>query len=334
MIKPDVKPAPIPPWREELRTAIRDPATLSARLELAPEQTSSAALQDFKLLVPEAFLARIHPRDPRDPLLLQVLPRQDEVGPQPPDFVADPLGECGTTRVPGLLTKYHGRALLVTNSACAVHCRYCFRRHFPYATDNPRRDGWAQALGAIAADSSIGEVILSGGDPLMLDEADLGVLTRGLAAIKHVKRLRIHTRLPVIIPHRVNSELIAWLHSIPLPVTLVMHVNHPNEIDVNFSTACSRLRPHVQFMLNQAVLLAGVNDNVMALERLCLRLSDCGVLPYYLHLLDHVAGTAHFLVAEPRARTLIETLRERLPGYLVPRLAREKPGARSKHVLA
>ncbi len=333
MIKPDVKPVPISSWREELRTAIRDPKTLSARLKLAPGQASSAAGSDFKLLVPEAFLARIHPRDPGDPLLLQVLPRQDEVGAQPPGFVTDPLGEHGASRVPGVLTKYHGRALLVTTSACAVHCRYCFRRHFPYASDNPRRDGWIRALDAIAADPSIGEVILSGGDPLMLDEADLGLLTRSLATIEHVKRLRIHTRLPVVIPHRVNPELIAWLRSIPLPVTLVMHINHPNEIDTDFAAACSRLRPHVQFMLNQAVLLAGVNDTVTILERLCLKLSDCGILPYYLHLLDHVAGTAHFLVEESRARILIETLRERLPGYLVPRLAREKPGAPAKHVL-
>ncbi len=323
-------------WRRELAGAIREPAELAATLGLDPGELPgmAGAAMDFRLLVPRGFAARMRRGDPTDPLLRQVLPDALELAPQPPDYLADPLAEAAAVRTPGLLHKYPGRALLVTSGACAVHCRYCFRRHFPYPAENPRREDWSAALAAIAADVSISEVILSGGDPLMLDDAVLAGLAERLAAIAHVRRLRIHTRLPVVLPARVNDTLIEWLHACPLPVTMVLHVNHPREIGPELAAACARLRPHLRFLLNQAVLLAGVNDDAATLVALSEALDEIAILPYYLHLPDRVAGTAHFAVSEARGRLLIEALRARLPGYLVPRLAREVPGAASKLVIA
>ena len=335
MIMPSVPPA-AGGWREELARAIRDPGELLALLGLAHESPAlrAPAARAFRLLVPRGFAARMRHGDPADPLLRQVLPDPLELAPQPARFIDDPLAEGAALRAPGLLAKYRGRALLVTSGACAVHCRYCFRRHFPYPAQNPRRGDWEAPLAAIAADRSLSEIILSGGDPLMLADAELAALGERLAAIGHVRRLRIHTRLPIVLPARVDTGLLEWLRSSPLPVTLVLHVNHPNEIDVDVAAACARLRPAVQALLNQSVLLAGVNDDAATLAALSERLFDAGVLPYYLHLPDPVAGTAHFDVPEARARALIAELRAGLPGYLVPRLAREEPGAPSKLVLA
>lgn len=328
----------IPPkdWRRELALAIREPAELAEALGLDPAELPSmaGADADFPLLVPRGFAARMRRGDPADPLLRQVLPDAAELAPQPAGYAADPLAEADAARVPGLLHKYPGRALLVTGGACAVHCRYCFRRHFPYPAANPRREDWSAALAAIAADASISEIILSGGDPLMLDDTALARLAERLAAVRHVKRLRIHTRLPVVLPERVDDALLEWLRACPLPVTMVLHVNHPREIGPELAAACARLRPHLRFLLNQAVLLAGVNDDAATLAELGEALDGIGVLPYYLHLPDRVAGTAHFEVSEERGRLLMAALRARLPGYLVPRLAREVPGAASKLVIA
>ncbi len=323
-------------WREALATAIRTPDELAAILGLEPAVVtgSDSANRAFRLLVPRSFVARMQRSTPTDPLLRQVLPVSTELAPQPPDYTVDPLDEEAATRSPGLLVKYAGRALLVTSGACAVHCRYCFRRHFPYATHNPRRAHWEQAIAAIADDASVNEVILSGGDPLMLDDTELAQLTGRLDRIAHLRSLRIHTRLPIVLPERVDDSLLAWLGSSRLPVTLVLHANHPAEITHEIITACQRLRPHVRFLLNQAVLLAGVNDDADTLVALSRALFDAGILPYYLHLPDRVAGTAHFAVDERTAQSLISTLRKRLPGYLVPRLAREEPGAPGKRVLA
>jgi len=323
-------------WRRELAAAIRDPAELARLLELPAEVLAGAdrAQQAFRVLVPRGFAARMQPGDPDDPLLRQVLPSAVELAPQPPEFVRDPLGEAAARRADGVLVKYRGRALLVTSGACAVHCRYCFRRHFPYSGENPRRDDWRPAVDAIAADSTLEEAILSGGDPLMLDDAELAALSERLGAIPHLRYLRIHTRLPIVLPERVDDDLLGWLSTSRLPITMVVHANHANEIDINVREACRRLRAGVRFLLNQSVLLAGVNDDAEALTRLSQALSDAGVLPYYLHLPDRVEGTAHFDVEKARGQALIAAMRATLPGYLVPRLAREEPGAPGKSIIA
>lgn len=332
MIPVPAKPA----WRRELAAAIRDPAELARLLELPAEALAGAegAQRAFRVLVPRGFAARMQRGDPDDPLLRQVLPSALELAPQPPGFVPDPLGEAAARRADGVLVKYRGRALLVTSGACAVHCRYCFRRHFPYSGENPRRNGWRLAVEAIAADPTLEEAILSGGDPLMLDDAELASLGARLEAIPHLRSLRIHTRLPIVLPERVDAPLLDWLSASRLPVTIVVHANHANEIDANVRAACRRLRASVRFLLNQSVLLAGVNDDAEALTNLSHALSDAGVLPYYLHLPDRVEGTAHFDVNEERARELIAAMRATLPGYLVPRLAREEPGAPGKSIIA
>lgn len=267
--------------------------------------------------------------DPDDPLLRQVLPapaEDDDVA----GFTDNPVGELGMFRGDGLLNKYHGRSLLVATGACAIHCRYCFRRHFPYDEGQPDGREFSAALDQIASDESIDEVILSGGDPLVLPDDRLADVASALAEIPHVRRLRIHTRMPVVLPERVDEALVGWIDTSPLPVVVVIHANHPNEIDASVVRALSVLDAAGATLLNQAVLLRNVNDSSEVLEGLSKRLFECGVLPYYLHLLDRVAGAAHFEVDEDRALQIIKSLQARLPGYLVPRLVREVEGAPSK----
>jgi EF-P beta-lysylation protein EpmB len=311
---------------------ITKPAELLEALQLDPALLSgaNAANEAFVLRVPESFVARMRPGDPNDPLLRQVLPLGVELEEQP-GYSSDPLDERAAQRAPGLLRKYAGRALLITTQACAIHCRYCFRREFPYAEQaDETGTRWAAALEAIANDASIEEVILSGGDPLSLSDGRLKWLTDALGAMSHVRRIRVHTRQPVVLPSRVDAGLTAWLAGIRQPVVFVLHVNHPNEIDADVRAACARLRGAGVTLLNQSVLLRGVNDDVETLERLSRDLLDAGVLPYYLHLPDRVRGTAHFDVEEHRARDLVAELTSRVSGYLVPRLVREVPGASSK----
>ena len=311
---------------------ITKPEPLLAALGLGADllPAARAANEAFALRVPAPFLARIKPGDPDDPLLKQVLPVAAELEEQP-GFVSDPLEEAAAKRAPGLLQKYAGRALLIATQACAVHCRYCFRREFPYAEQTADEGGrWAAALAEIAGDSTIEEVILSGGDPLSLSDARLKQITDALNGMPHVRRLRVHTRTPVVLPARVDAGLAGWLATIRQPVVFVLHVNHPNEIDADVRAACARLRAAGVTLLNQSVLLAGVNDDVDTLRRLSVALMDAGVLPYYLHLPDRVRGTAHFDVAESRAKELVLELASQLSGYLVPRLVREIPGAPSK----
>jgi EF-P beta-lysylation protein EpmB len=267
--------------------------------------------------------------DPNDPLLLQVLPQARELE-EISGFVPDAVGDLAARAANGVLHKYEGRALLVATGSCAVHCRYCFRRHFPYAQETAAAAGWNEAIGRVRADTSIVEVILSGGDPLSLATAKLAELTNPLASIGHLRRLRIHTRLPVVLPERVDDELARWLAALPWPAAVVLHANHANELDSNVAAACARLRDTGATLLNQAVLLRGVNDDAAVLADLSERLFDCGVLPYYLHQLDRVSGAAHFEVDDTRARKLIEEVRARLPGYLVPRLVREVAGEPAK----
>jgi EF-P beta-lysylation protein EpmB len=274
--------------------------------------------------------------DPADPLLRQVLPLGAE-GAQVPGFVPDPVGDGAAARAPGLLQKYRGRALLMAHGACAVHCRYCFRRHYPYGADRAGtepRGGQAAALAAIAADPSLAEAILSGGDPLMQDDPPLATLIERLDAIPHLERLRLHTRLPVVLPERVTEALCAALVRTRLRVAVAIHANHPRELGRESAAALARLAATGATLLNQSVLLKGVNDDPDTLESLSLRLYALGVLPYYLHALDPVQGAAHFLVPDARALAIARGLRERLPGYLVPRLVREVQGGASKEPLA
>jgi EF-P beta-lysylation protein EpmB len=321
-------------WQSALAEAITDPRELLRLLDLDP-QLALPAMQAgalFRLLVPLGFLRRMRRGDPADPLLLQVLPGARELI-ETPGFVTDPLAEQAATRTPGLLHKYFGRALLITTGACAVHCRYCFRREFPYGeTDLGGR--WRRALETLAADSSIEEVILSGGDPLILTTARLRQISDALRGLPHVRRLRLHTRTPVVLPERVDAELVDWLGSLPWPTVLVLHANHAREIDASVREAAARLRGAGVTLLNQSVLLANVNDSCEALTALSEALWSAQVLPYYLHLLDHVRGAAHFEVPEARARVLMAQLGARLPGYLVPRLAKESAGAPGKTILA
>jgi EF-P beta-lysylation protein EpmB len=323
--------ASAPPWRRLLAEAVRDPAELLALLGLPAGLLGGAqrAGAAFPLLVPRGFAAQMRPGDPADPLLRQVLPVEAELA-TAPGYTADPLHEADCGAAPGLLKKYAGRALLVATGACAVHCRYCFRRHFPYDGLPRGARWWAPALAAIAADPECHELILSGGDPLTLPDAQLAAIAADAAAIPHLQRLRIHTRLPVVLPERVDAALCGWLAACRLAPVVVLHANHAHELPPAVAAACSRLRAAGALLLNQSVLLAGVNDDVATLAALSERLVAIGVAPYYLHQLDRVAGAAHFAVDDARARALVAALQARVPGYLVPRLVREEPGADGK----
>jgi EF-P beta-lysylation protein EpmB len=318
-------------WQQQMAAAISRPEALLQALDLPSSLLEAARKADsaFGLRVPRAYVARMKRGDPRDPLLRQVLPLGEELD-DIAGYTADPLGEANAQRAPALLQKYHGRALLITTSACAVHCRYCFRREFPYSAQHDDGARWSAALETITSDASIEEVILSGGDPLSLSDARLQILTDALAAIPHVRRLRVHTRLPIVLPARVDEGLVKWIRGLVWPTVIVLHANHPQEIDDEVRGACQRLRDAGVTLLNQAVLLRDVNDDAAVLSRLSESLFDAGVLPYYLHLLDRVRGAAHFEVPVARAREIAAELASRLPGYLVPRLVREVAGAMAK----
>ena len=318
-------------WQAEWRAALTDPAELLAALglEALAGRVINPARDAFPMRVPRPFVARMRRGDPRDPLLRQVLPLDDELRPMP-GYIDDAVGDLAARDAPGVIHKYDGRALLVATGSCAVNCRYCFRRHFPYAEETAAAGRWRDAIDWLRTHPDVDEVILSGGDPLSLSTARLAELTDGLATIPHVRRLRLHTRLPIVLPSRVDAALAGWLGGLPWPVVVVIHANHANELDDGVDAALARLRDAGATLLNQSVLLAGVNDDVDALESLSERLFSAGVLPYYLHVLDPVRGAAHFDVPDDVARRLVAALRARLPGYLVPRLVREIPGADAK----
>jgi EF-P beta-lysylation protein EpmB len=327
-------PTPAQGWREAWREAITDAGELlravglGHRADLLPPDDAG-----FPLRVPRGFVARMRQGDPADPLLLQVLPRAAEHA-QAAGYSVDAVGDMAAKAGHGLLHKYDGRALLIASGSCAVNCRYCFRRHFPYGEEIAAAAQWREALAHVAADTSIREVILSGGDPLSLATHKLDELTRGLAGMPHVIRLRIHTRLPVVLPERIDDAFVAWLAALPVQKVVVLHANHASEFDATVDAACARLREAGATLLNQSVLLRGVNDDADALTALCERSFAAGVLPYYLHQLDKVTGAAHFEVPDEQALALVETLRARLPGYLVPKLVRELPGDPSKRPIA
>lgn len=322
-----------PAWQVALRQAVSSVDELLRLLGL-----DGAALEigrparEFPLRVPHSFIRRMRAGNPNDPLLRQVLPlaveKQKKAGFQP-----DPLREQETMTTPGLLHKYHGRALLTLTGACAVHCRYCFRRHFPYGEANLSASRWERMFTYLKGHEEIREIILSGGDPLALPDTRLSELARQLAVIPHVRTLRIHTRLPIVLPERVDEHLIAWLSHHPQRTLLVVHCNHPNEIDAAVIEAMRGLKRAGVTLLNQTVLLKGINDEATVLMRLSEALFDAGVLPYYLHQLDRVEGSAHFEVNDGSARVLMDCLHANLPGYLVPRLVRETPGKPGKELL-
>ncbi len=311
--------------------AITDPEELLAALDLGREwlDGARAAVALFPLRVPHPYLARMRKGCIDDPLLRQVLPLASEhqvvagYGP-------DPVGDMRALVAPGILQKYEGRTLLTATGACAVHCRYCFRRHFPYAQANAARDGWRTVWEHLDRNPDVQELILSGGDPLTLGEDRLTQLLHGLTLRPQVRRLRIHTRLPVVIPSRVDDAFMAWVRSAALPLVMVLHINHAQEIDDAVRMAMRRLRAAGVTLLNQAVLLAGVNDSADAQVQLSEALFAAGILPYYLHALDPVAGAAHFAVPIERALALFAAVEGRLPGYLVPKLVQEQAGAPAK----
>ncbi len=314
-----------------MKRAIRNCDDLCQALQLARTSVPSSidGEKQFPVFVPLEFLSRMRKGDWNDPLLLQVLPREEE-SIADPDFRLDPVGDMKVEKVPGLLHKYAGRVLLVLSGACAIHCRYCFRRHYPYETAPKSIERWLPALEYIQSDSSIREVILSGGDPLTMIDANLSELVELLNAIPHLARLRIHTRLPVVIPQRVNQELCEWLEKTRLSKWIVLHINHAQEIDQQLVEAIYRLQRTGATVLNQSVLLRGVNDSVEEMAALCERLIDCGVLPYYLHQLDRVSGATHFEVSKEHGLELMSELSKRLPGYAVPKYVAEIAGQESK----
>lgn len=331
-------PASMPPagqpadlWQESLSDLITDPRELAdflhldRRLDPAGEQ----ALAQFPLKVPRAFAERMEKGNWRDPLLRQVWPSFVEER-EAPGFTADPLRERHYNPRPGLLHKYRGRVLLIAAPHCAIHCRYCFRREFDYRENSPARARWREAFDYIRGDASIEEVILSGGDPLALGDGQLRWLLEAISGISHLTTVRIHTRLPVVIPERVSGGLLATLRGCGQRVVVVIHCNHAQEIDADVAASLGALNHAGVRLLNQSVLLKGVNDDAAALSALAKRLFAENVLPYYLHLPDRVAGTRHFAVTLAEAREIMRDLQASLPGYLVPRLVREDPGEPAK----
>ncbi|HEC15559.1 MAG TPA: EF-P beta-lysylation protein EpmB [Sedimenticola sp.] len=331
MIPRSANPCQTPSWRSALGDAFVCPEALIDYLELDRSLLPGArtAAARFGLRVPRTYAARMEKGNPRDPLLLQVLPMGAELE-HHPGFGTDPVGDLAAVTSPGLLHKYQGRALLIATGACAVNCRYCFRRHFPYQDAAGGSQRWRGALDYLRREPGIREIILSGGDPLMMADARLAELIRALETIPHLARLRIHTRMPVIVPERVTDGLLASLKNTRLRPVIVIHCNHANELSGEVHRPLQRLRDAGGTLLNQSVLLKGINDSPEAQIALCESLFETGVLPYYLHLLDPVQGAAHFEVRREDAIELHQRLRRRLPGYLVPRLVQELAGAPAK----
>lgn len=321
----------VPDWQAALTASFTRPADLLEFLELPPDLPGLRLEQvrSFPLRVPRGFAERMEKGNASDPLFLQVWPSADEEVLNP-DFIDDAVGDLKKLKAGGVIHKYHGRVLVIATGACAVNCRYCFRRHFPYGETRASRNRWRSLLEELAGDPSIEEVILSGGDPLSLADDKLAELVEGLDAIPHLKRLRLHTRQPIVLPERVDEELLDWMGSTRLKTAVVIHANHPRELDDSVQQALARLKQTGAVLLNQAVLLRHINDSLDVQKELAERLFECGVLPYYLHLLDRVQGAAHYEVDESAGRALLRQLSGHLPGYLIPRLVREVAGKPSK----
>ncbi|NAW70733.1 EF-P beta-lysylation protein EpmB [Vibrio sp. V27_P1S3P104] len=317
-------------WLQQLANGISDPSQLLTQLDIDPTpwQAGFKAREMFAQRVPLSFVHRMEKGNPNDPLLRQVLPLSEEFELYP-GYSTDPLAEQNNA-IPGLLHKYHNRCLLIVKGGCAINCRYCFRRHFPYQDNKGNKQTWQRSIDYIAQQPPLNEVILSGGDPLMAKDHELSWLIEQIAAIPHIKRLRIHSRLPVVIPARITDELVDLCAKTRLQVLLVTHINHANEINLELQQQMARLRAVNVTLLNQSVLLKGVNDSVDAQVALSEALFDADILPYYLHVLDKVQGAAHFFVSDDEARLIMAGLIERVSGYLVPKLTREIGGRPSK----
>jgi len=328
-----------PLWVTELRQAIRDPLVICKELDIDPAAWPGLAEgfqlghQLFKTLVPRPFLQRMQKGKLNDPLLLQVLPSQEE-DLDFPGFVSDPLQEAKFNPLPGLIHKYKSRVLLTLSGACAINCRYCFRRHFPYAENSLSKKALANILEYLKAHPSINEIILSGGDPLATPDRRLQEIIQQLEGLPQIKRLRIHTRLPVVLPSRVDQQLLHWIEATRFQVVMVVHINHPQELDEQLESALRKLSAAGVTLLNQSVLLKQVNDHAEVLTLLSEKLFAAGVLPYYLHAFDPIKGAAHFATDDQQAKTIHAELLANLPGYLVPRLVREYSDQPSKTPLS
>ncbi|MDX8253290.1 EF-P beta-lysylation protein EpmB [Acinetobacter pittii] len=319
-------------WQSQLSDLITDPSELLSLLELSSEQLLSGAIlasEKFKLRVPRAFVGKMSAKNPLDPLLLQVLPHHLELE-EHPEFVTDPLGEEAANQLPGVLHKYKSRFLLTLTGACAVHCRYCFRRHFPYQENLPKNEDWLNIKNYIEANPNINEIILSGGDPLTLSNRKLALWLERLSSLKQIKILRIHSRVPIVIPNRIDEELISLLKNSRLRIVLVVHSNHASELDDFTCSKLLQLSDHHITVLNQAVLLKGVNDSAQTLVDLSYRLFEARVMPYYLHVLDKVKGAQHFDLDSSEIDEIYRDVLANLPGYLVPKLVREIAGEKNK----
>jgi EF-P beta-lysylation protein EpmB len=321
-------------WQQQLAEAFTDIEDLCRYLRLSPHDlpVSMAAAGNFPLRVPLSFAARMQKGDPHDPLLRQVLPVNDELTAYP-GFSSDPVGDLPAATQTGVLHKYRGRVLFINTGSCAINCRYCFRRNFPYADLQLSKQKENLAIQSIQENPGISEVILSGGDPLVLNDARLAKLLAQLNAIPHLKRIRIHSRLPIVLPARITDELLNALAQSPKQIIMVVHCNHANEINSHVIAACKRLGNHGITLFNQSVLLKGVNDDAATLCELSEQLFSYGIIPYYLHLLDKATGTGHFEVPEATAIALVKQVQATLPGYLVPRLVTEEAGAMSKQTI-
>ncbi len=319
-------------WQSQLSDLITDPSELLSLLELSSEQLLSGAIlasEKFKLRVPRAFVGKMNAKNPLDPLLLQVLPHHLELE-EHPEFVTDPLGEEAANQLPGVLHKYKSRFLLTLTGACAVHCRYCFRRHFPYQENLPKNEDWLNIKNYIEANPNINEIILSGGDPLTLSNRKLALWLERLSSLKQIQILRIHSRVPIVIPNRIDEQLISLLKNSRLRIVLVVHSNHASELDDFTCSKLLQLSNHHITVLNQAVLLKGVNDSAQTLIDLSYRLFEARVMPYYLHVLDKVKGAQHFDLESSKIDDIYRDVLANLPGYLVPKLVREIAGEKNK----
>ena len=320
-------------WQQQLSTAFTNLADLCGYLELdPPENVSQAAATNFPLRVPHSFVARMEKGNPEDPLLKQVLPINDEMQTFP-GFTADPVGDLAAITEVGVIHKYQGRALFIMTGSCAINCRYCFRRNFPYTEFQLSKQKQQQAIAYLQNNPDISEIILSGGDPLLLNDNKLAELISQLDEIPHLKRIRIHSRLPIVLPARITEQFLAVLKQSCKQMVLVVHCNHANELNAEVKTACEQIRASGIALLNQAVLLKGINNSAEQLHELSEKLFEFGILPYYLHLLDKAHGTGHFEVEKDEAIALVQQLQKTLPGYLVPKLAREEAGAASKTLI-
>lgn len=320
-------------WQQELANAFKDSDSLLEYLQIASENLPDPIVKNnFPTLVTQHFASLFKKGDPNDPLLKQVLSVKSE-NLNVEGFTLDPLEENQATQVPGIIHKYQGRVLMLPTSACAIHCRYCFRRHYDYTQDTPFRERIRQSLDYIRQHPDIEEIILSGGDPLTLADSQWKELIDQIATIPNIKRLRIHTRLPVVLPSRITADFIKQLSCLPFQIVMVLHINHAKEISLPLQAICKQLTSAKVTLLNQSVLLAGVNDDLTTLKSLSEQLFKLNILPYYLHLLDPVQGVAHFDVPQEKAKKLLTELSNNLPGYLVPKLVREEATKPAKTII-